>query len=239
MTEWFAQWFNEDYLELYPHRDEAEADRLARLVAAATGLAPGWRVLDVACGAGRHARAFAALGARCTGVDLSATLLGRARAAGTAALVRADLRRLPVRPGSMDLTVNLFTSFGYFADDAEHQAALGEMVGTVRPGGWFALDFLNADSVRAVVQAGEAPQPAGTGRHRVQRALSPDGRHVEKVITTDDGRRFLERVRLFPPAELEAMLGAAGLAVHARYGDYAGDALHPGSPRVILVGRRG
>jgi ubiquinone/menaquinone biosynthesis C-methylase UbiE len=113
------------------------------LLAAATGLRPGWRVLDVACGAGRHARAFQAAGAHCIGVDLSATLLRIARGVTDAPLVRADMRALPVRPGSMDLTVNLFTSFGYFDHDAEHAAALQEMVATVRPEGWFAIDFLN------------------------------------------------------------------------------------------------
>ena len=42
--------------------------------------AAGSRVLDVGCGAGRHARAFTAAGARCIGLDLSPTLLRVARA---------------------------------------------------------------------------------------------------------------------------------------------------------------
>ena len=59
----------------------------------------------------------------------------------------------------MDLTVNLFTSFGYFERDAEHAAALGEMVATVRPGGWFVIDFLNA---RGGARAGWCPgRPSG------------------------------------------------------------------------------
>jgi ubiquinone/menaquinone biosynthesis C-methylase UbiE len=82
-------------------------------------------VLDVGCGAGRHARAFRAAGARCVGLDLSRTLLRIARGVTDAPLVRADMRELPIRPGSMDLTVSLFTSFGYFERDEEHAAALG------------------------------------------------------------------------------------------------------------------
>jgi 3-isopropylmalate dehydratase small subunit len=134
MPEWFEEWFGEEYLELYPHRDEAEADRAVALVARSTGLRAGWRVLDVGCGAGRHARAFRAAGARCVGVDLSQTLLRIARRMTDAPLVRADMRLLPIRPGSMDLTVSLFTSFGYFDDDEEHTRALREMAGTLRPG---------------------------------------------------------------------------------------------------------
>ena len=148
MPEWFEEWFGEEYLELYPHRDEAEAERAVGLIAKATGLAPGWRVLDVACGAGRHARAFRAAGARCVGLDLSLTLLRVARGVTDAPLVRGDMRYLPIRAGSMDLTVSLFTSFGYFEHDEEHAAALREMVTTVRPTGWFVIDFLNAAEVR-------------------------------------------------------------------------------------------
>ena len=77
MAEWFEEWFGEEYLRLYPHRDDAEAERAVALLAGATGLQPGWRVLDVACGAGRHARAFRAAGARCVGVDLSASPAAR------------------------------------------------------------------------------------------------------------------------------------------------------------------
>src|SRR4051794_735227 len=149
MTEWFEEWFGEEYLQLYPHRDLAEAERAVALILDRVGFAPGWRVLDVACGAGRHARAFETAGARCFGLDLSAALLRAARGVTGAPLVRADMRALPVRDASMDLTVNLFTSFGYFERDAEHAAALGEMVATLRPGGWFVIDFLNAPSVRA------------------------------------------------------------------------------------------
>ncbi len=106
-------------------------------------------------GAGRRLRPgqartrLRAAGARCFGVDLSASLLRIARGVTDAPLIRADMRYLPVRPHSMDLTVNLFTSFGYFERDEEHADALSEMVGTVRPGGWFVIDLLNPAAVRA------------------------------------------------------------------------------------------
>ena len=135
MSEWFEEWFGEEYLELYPHRDQAEADRAVALVGRASGLRPGWRVLDVGCGAGRHARAFRAAGARCVGLDLSWTLLRVARQVTDAPLVRADMRALPIRPRSMDLTVSLFTSFGYFEHDEEHLGALREMAGHAAAGG--------------------------------------------------------------------------------------------------------
>jgi ubiquinone/menaquinone biosynthesis C-methylase UbiE len=236
MPERFEEWFGEEYLQLYPHRDDAEAERAVGLVARATGLAAGWRVLDVGCGAGRHARAFRAIGARCVGLDLSMTLLRVARGVTDAPLVRGDMRHLPIRAGSMDLTVSLFTSFGYFERDEEHTAALREMVATLRPGGWLVIDFLNAAEVRRQLVARETVA-LRDGRAEVARSMSPDGRYVCKTIVTPAGRRFTERVRLFDQAQMTAMLGVAGVEVRHRFGDYQAAPLRPDSPRTILAGR--
>jgi SAM-dependent methyltransferase len=236
MAEWFEEWFNEDYLALYPHRDDADAERLVSLLRSALPWGPGWRVLDVACGPGRHARALEFAGARCIGLDLSMPLLLRARSVTLTPLIRADMRRIPVRPRSMDLTLNLFTSFGYFEADAEHHAALAEMAGTVRRGGWFALDFLNAERVRAALVPSET---ATLGGHQVSvtRELAGAGRFVLKTIRTDDGRHWEERVRLFSVAELESMLAGAGVRITHQFGDYDGAPASASAPRVVLVGQ--
>ena len=235
MPEWFEEWFNEDYLALYPHRDEADATRLIGLLRSALPWADGWRVLDVACGPGRHARALASAGARCIGLDLSMILLRRARSVTSIPLVRADMRRIPIRPRSMDLAVNLFTSFGYFDDDADHRAALGEMVSSVRRGGWFVIDFLNAPRVRAALVPAESTT-LGSTQVDVARAVSDDGRFVRKSIRAADGRRWEERVRLFEAAELESLLAEAGVDVRHRFGDYDGGPPDVNAPRVVLAG---
>ena len=41
MTEWFEEWFGEEYLQLYPHRDAAEAERAVALILDAVGFAAG------------------------------------------------------------------------------------------------------------------------------------------------------------------------------------------------------
>ena len=237
MTEWFEEWFGEEYLALYPHRDLAEAARAVDLIRTTLPWTPGWRVLDVACGAGRHSRALRDAGGRCIGLDLSAALLRRARSIAGVPLIRADMRALPVRPASMDLTVNLFTSFGYFATDQEHGTALAEMAGTLRPSGWLVLDFLNADAARAGLVPEEQGELAGQPV-RIRRELSDGGRFVWKRIATADGREFTERVRLFGADELAAMLEDAGIAVRYRFGDYDGSPLGAAAPRVMLVGSR-
>jgi SAM-dependent methyltransferase len=239
VTEWFEQWFGEEYLRIYPHRDEEDARELAALI---ERYAPhdGRRVLDLACGSGRHAARFAARAAQVVGFDLSMPLLVRARhRPGPAiALVRGDKRQLPFRDGVFDLVVNLFTSFGYFADDAQHRTVLAGTAAALRHGGTFVLDYLHADAVRRTLVPHEERQ-VGTQRVAVERRISDDDRFVIKEIhLMHDGRSFVERVRLFSPRELEELLTDAGLTVRERLGDYRGGPLHADAPRAIMIADR-
>jgi SAM-dependent methyltransferase len=236
VTEWYEEWFGEDYLRLYPHRDDADAERAVALISKTLELRAGCRVLDVGCGAGRHTRAFADRGARCIGLDLSAALLRLARETTTSPLVRADMRHLPIRPASMDLTVNLFTSFGYFERDAEHAAALAEMIGTVKPGGWFVIDFLNPEAVRERLIPRQTMEVSGE-QIEVTRSVSPDGRYVCKSIQVPQGKRYFERVRLFTPGQISEMVEDTGLRVRHAFGDYDASPLTPASPRTIVMGQ--
>jgi hypothetical protein len=138
----------------------------------------------------------------------------------------------------MDLTVNLFTSFGYFEQDAEHTAALGEMISTVRAGGWFVIDFLNPASVRRGLVPKETVQ-AGGSRIEVSRTVSADGRYVCKSIRSPKGKQYLERVRLFEPDQMAAMLKAAGVELRFRFGNYDGSPWATDSARTIFLGQVG
>ncbi len=239
MTEWFADWFGDAYLELYPHRDVEDARRILALISATVQL-PGARVLDLACGQGRHAVQIHELGANVTGVDLSAVLLKKARY-GTPPirdLVRADMRTLPFRPEAFDVIVNLFTSFGYFQNDDEHRQVVKCASALLVDGGWFVMDFLNADQVRAGLVASEKMKVNGRVVD-IQRRLIDDGAYVQKDMRMlDDGVEHVERVRLFSAQELTDMMHAAGLTVVERFGDYSGGPLVLDSPRAILFARK-
>lgn len=239
MTEWFERWFGEEYLRLYAHRDEADAERAVALIDR-VGKLDGARVLDMGCGPGRHAARLAQRGATVFGFDLSMPLLSRARH-GTppfTSLVRGDMRHLPFCHGTFDLIVNLFTSFGYFADDQEHAQVIQGVADALVPGGKLFMDFLNADSVRTNLLPHEE-RKFGTQHVAIERRLSDDQRFVVKEMhMVDDGRAFLERVRLFSADDLAAMMGQAGLQVVQRFGSYAGDELGRDAPRAIIVAQR-
>ncbi len=238
MSDWFENWFGEEYIALYPHRDEAEARVVATLIADHVGLPNTARVLDLACGAGRHQREL------CdhwwtVGLDLSPALLRIARSESrTNPLVRVDMRRLPFATGSLDMVVNLFTSFGYFRDDQQHRVVIDEVARVICSRGWFVLDFLNAPQVRATLVPFDRQQ-VGSRVIEQEREISTDGRYVRKTITLlDEDRTFVERVRLFDPEELGALLTLAGFEVDAVFGDYDGRPIDPMTERAIFFARR-
>jgi SAM-dependent methyltransferase len=239
MTEWFEQWFGEEYHALYPHRDSEDARRAMELIRRVVPWESGERVLDLACGGGRHAAELERAGARVTGLDLSPAMLHRARHRSRAALVRGDMRALPFRAGTFGLVVNLFTSFGYFRSDAEHGEVVRQVARVLAPGGCFVIDYLNADQVRRSLRRDSEEISDGGAGARVRRRFSEEGRFVVKEIELRaENRSFQERVRLFSAAELEALLRDAGLAVVERFGDYDGRPFAADTPRAILIAVR-
>jgi len=238
VSEWFESWFGEEYVALYPHRDAAEAGTAVATIARIVGGEEIRRTLDLACGAGRHARHMAARWFT-VGLDLSQILLRLARREGSpAAFVRGDMRLLPFREDAFDLVANFFTSFGYFNDDAEHRLVVREVARVTRRGGFFVLDYLNAERLRRTLVPYDERR-VGDSIVEQRREISADGRSVIKTITVrGDGRRFVERVRLFTPAELIALVAAEGFETQSMLGDYAGAELSPDSPRAVVVARR-
>src|SRR3954468_10833169 len=201
MTDWFKHWFGEEYHDLYSHRDDEDARRAVALIRRVVTWHNGDRILDLACGPGRHAAELARGGGRVIGFDLSRAMLRRAheRTGESAGLVRGDMRALPFRAGSFALAVNLFTSFGYFLSDDEHRRVVHQVAAALASGGHFVLDYLNAELVRRTVQLSqEAERRAGTDDRRtevrVTRRIGQGGRFVIKEIELrDEGRRFEER----------------------------------------------
>jgi SAM-dependent methyltransferase len=242
MSEWFETWFGEEYLALYPHRDEREAAAAVGLVESNLGGIEVKRALDLACGAGRHSRLLSERWWT-AGFDLSAALLARAKAADPAGVyVRGDMRALPFVDHGFDLVVNLFTSFGYFDNDAQHLRVLAEVARVTRRGGKFVLDFLNSDQVRGTLVPRESSNIGGRSVE-VRREISADDRFVVKTIASGGegaaaDQTFVERVRLFDRMDLETMLEESGFGVEQVLGDYAGGAHSESSPRTIMFAIR-
>jgi SAM-dependent methyltransferase len=149
----------------------------AGVVAGLLGLAPGDRVLDLACGHGRHARVLAG-SARVVGVDRSGAYLRLAAAApprGPApAWVRSDVRALPFGRGAFDAAFSWYASLFMF-DDTVNEACLAEAGRVLRPGGRLLVHHAN-------------PLRLALEPHASARRELPDGSVVEERSEFDAAR---------------------------------------------------
>ena len=141
-TNWWESFFEGVAVTMWLHalpaeHTQREADRLARLLAAAAGA----EILDVPCGAGRLALVLAERGYRLTGVDWSSEFLGHARSRDVLDRVtweQRDMRTLPWQE-RFDGVFCAGNSFGYL-DDEGNAAFLRSVRNALKPGGRFVLD---------------------------------------------------------------------------------------------------
>lgn len=243
MTEWYERNFGQDYLLVYKHRDPQEAVREVHKLIEWLKLPASASVLDLCCGMGRHSLALAQLGYRVTGVDLSEVLLRAAIQHDTdhkVTFLRSDMRQLPI-DGPFDAVVNLFTSFGYFANDSDNEQVFHEISRVLSPSGRFIIDFLNPAYVEQHLVPISERHDEGT---TIKEYRQIEQGFVKKDITlTDDSsgekRHYEERVKLYRLADFHAIIASAGLFIDAIYGDYDGSSYKgDASARLIMVGSR-
>jgi SAM-dependent methyltransferase len=240
---WYKDWFGEDYLKVYPHRDESEAKRQVDFVEQVLPLKAGHRILDLGCGSGRHSAELAKRGYQVTCLDLSPVLLSLAKTkkAGDQCctqFVRADMRAVPFS-NAFDTVVSFFTTFGYFASDAENLKTLRSIESALKPGGLFLLDYLNRSHVLDNLVESDF-RVEGEFAITQKRTYNRATERIEKKITlTEDGetREYFESVRLYTLEEMRALLGQTQLKLEKTFGESDGRTFSEHSPRLILVGR--
>jgi len=240
--EWYRNWFNSDYYhKLYFDRDEQEAeDFLERLLAHLQPTA-GSRMLDLACGKGRHSRFLAAHGFDVTGIDISPESIHFAQQyEGERLHFAVHDMRLPFWVNYFDYVFNFFTSFGYFATRREHDDALRTIARAIRPEGNLLIDYLNVHYVEDRLVHNEEKTIDGT--HYEIHRWHDDHHFFKKIIVNDPKLEqpiyHTEQVAKFSLGDFTDMLSFQGLQVQQVFGDYklnAYDVRH--TPRLILLAR--
>jgi ubiquinone/menaquinone biosynthesis C-methylase UbiE len=241
---WFRESFLDDYLWLYAHRSDSEAFRQAKVAVNLLPFEKGQKILDVACGAGRHILAFARLGAQMTGVDLSPLLIKAARKKLKekgiyAKLINQDMRKLSFQE-EFDGVTMWFTSFGYFPTMADDRIVLKGVYGALKPGGWWWIDLPNPSWLaKNIIGETRRTKKGPFGKADIHEKRKISGGRVIKHTCLEDlkgKREFVESVRLYRPEQFGSLIKSAGLKAIGVLGDYEGKALTSEKPRQIWYG---
>ena len=237
---WYKGWFNSSfYHKLYFERDEKEAKAFIKKLIDHLQPAPGSRMLDVACGKGRHSKTLASLGFMVTGIDISFDSIAYAKQFEKDNLdFFVHDMRLPFWGNYFHYAFNFFTSFGYFKTRREHDDAIRTIAKSLRPGGKFIIDYLNVHYAEEHLRHNETKQIDGTtyAIHRWD-----DETHFYKKITVTDPSltqplEYTEKVAKFSLGDFTDMLAFQGMQVQEVFGDYQFNAYDiRKTPRLIII----
>ena len=150
MPEWWKDFFDADYIQVWgsftdAERTASEVDGLWQVLE----LHEGSRVLDAPCGFGRLSRPLAERGAAVLGVDQSQALLQNAEdnredsSRERLRYLQHDLRQ-PLPEGGFDAAINIFSSLGYGSDEDDLTILLN-LSSALRPGGLLLVETMHRD----------------------------------------------------------------------------------------------
>ena len=231
----------DDYMHFY--RDSLMGEHLDAQVASLVKLleldAPV-KILDLACGFGRHANRLAALGHSVTGLDYMPGFLEIARQEAAEMGVQVnyvlgDMRRLDF-VHAFDRVLILFTTFGYFGDE-ENARVLEHVAQALKPGGLLGFDIPNRDLTLKVLPPFTVVENEDnllinrnsfdtvTGRWQNRRIVIRDGVRKDKPFS----------IRLYNPAEIRGLLEAVGLQVRGMYGNWDAQPLSTDARGIVVI----
>lgn len=242
---WFQTWFNTPYYHiLYSDRNYEEAEHFITLLLQDLKIPEGSKIIDLACGKGRHSVFLNKKGFDVLGLDLSKESIKHNRKSenNTLKFKVHDMRNeiFPhVSAEKVDAVFNLFTSFGYFDSPEEDRKIFQSINNVLLPGGFFVLDFLNEKWVKNTLVPEEKLVKQGI-EFKIKKKI--ENQFVIKDIhftAEDKEHHYYERVKLHSPETIKEYAAELGLETVKTYGDYSlGEYDAETSPRCISVFRK-
>ena len=212
-------------------------------------LTPGCRILDLACGGGRHSIAMAQRGAVVTGIDLGPTAIAAARRRANRAgvgvdWVQGDLRQLPFQ-GQFQVVTFIFGCFTEMPR-REAEAVLEGISNSLCTGGRLVLDvyapafFADLDGEQewwagADFIAGRFPQLVLSEYFYYPRNRTYARRDYICEAVTGAVHAFGLSGQAYGLNELRDMLAAVGLTLTAVFGDWNGTPAQRDSRLYVLL----
>ncbi|MCL5128412.1 MULTISPECIES: bifunctional 2-polyprenyl-6-hydroxyphenol methylase/3-demethylubiquinol 3-O-methyltransferase UbiG [unclassified Algibacter] len=236
-TEWFASWFDTVYYHiLYKDHDDTEAQAFMETLSNYLNMPEGGKILDLACGKGRHSRYLNKIGFDVTGVDLSKNSINYAKQFENHRLKFEVHDMCNPYPETFDAVFNLFTSFGYFDDEADNLRTIKAIKADLNEFGFGVIDFMNSEFVIDNLVPEEVKTVDGIDFY-LKRYVE-DGYIIKDIAFTADGKayKFQERVRGFTLADFEALFEQADVYLLDVFGDYKlGKFSRKSSERLVMI----
>lgn len=221
-NDWFSVWFGSKYYPiLYKNRDDHEAFRFISRVVEDLELEEGMRVLDLACGRGRHARYLNKLNLDVLGLDISEESIKDAKKYENRSLsFKVHDMRDPFPVNNLNVVCNLFTSFGYFNDTNSNLSVLHNINQSLVKGGVLVLDYLNAYKVIEQLVREEEKLINGV-KFKIKRYIK-DHRIFKEIEIFDENyhETFTEKVQAIDLETFEKLLNIAGFRIYQLWGEY-------------------
>ncbi len=219
---WYKSWFNSPYYHiLYNSRNDQEAEHFMDNLMSFLVHTDQSRVLDIACGKGRHAIYLRKKGLDVTGIDLSENSIAYAKKFEDEKLhfFVHDMRKL-LNINYFDIALNLFTSFGYFETDNEHIKALKAFKKGLNNKGVLVLDYFNTNKVVDNLQPFLTKHTAGID-FTISKSLV-NGKILKNIQFEDQGEKFdfTERVHAYTLDDFKRILKESQLKIDYTFGDY-------------------
>jgi len=232
--QWYQNWFDENYLKLYSHRNTFDANNQLNLIIKTLKPAKSDFIADIACGQGRHCALLQEKGYKIQGFDLSETLINSGKKLYPDLDIKiGDMRNIV---GKYDIILSLFTSFGYFENDEENLSVFSSISNALNQEGYFWFDFLNSYYVKEnLVPKSAQIMENGTKVTSIRRI---ENDMVIKDILFDTKEKYMEKVKLYTKDKLEEMLNQSGIKLLGSFGDYCGEKWTKASKRTILYGKK-
>src|SRR5688572_22581878 len=243
MLPWFKNWFNSPYYHhLYFNRDEKEAEAFIDKLIGHLKPKAGSRMLDVACGKGRHSLQLASKGFDVIGIDLSEDSIKEALQHETDTLhfYQHDMR-LPSWINYFHYAFNFFTSFGYFNTQREHDDAVRTIAQSLGQNGVLLFDYLNPHYIEERLVHNEVKK-IGDTEYEIHRWHNEDF-FYKRIIVRDPALEkpidYTEKVAKFSLGDFTDMLSFQKMQVMEVFGDYELNAYDVRkTPRLIVIAKK-
>ena len=234
---WYSSWFDTPYYHiLYKERNYREAQVFMDNLTHYLNLPEKATVLDLACGKGRHSIYLNQLGFTVLGADLSENSIAEANKNANETLhFKVHDMREPFEE-KFDAIFNLFTSFGYFEDEADNLKTLIAIKDSLSETGFAVIDFMNVNQVIETLVPEEVKTVDQIDFH-IKRYVK-EGHIYKEISFQDQGQNyhFTEKVRAFSLQDFQELMDEAGIYLLDIFGDYKLKKFHKtDSERLIMI----